>query len=65
MDPVNVCPYMYAYFQNSEIEKQVHEMLKLGLIRSSTSHFSSPVLLVQKKKMGLGVFIQIIELLMS
>jgi len=47
--PVNVRAYRYAPSQKNEIEKQLADMLKNGIIRPSSSPFASPVLLVRKK----------------
>jgi hypothetical protein len=49
--PVVVRPYRYPQLLKDEIEKQCDDMLQQGLIRPSTSAFSSPVLLVRKKDM--------------
>lgn len=47
--PINVRPYRYPPSLKDEIEKQVADMIKLGIVRPSTSSFCSPVLLVRKK----------------
>ena len=48
-DPVNVRPYRYAYQQKTEMERLMEEMLASGVIKPSTSPYSSPVLVVRKK----------------
>jgi hypothetical protein len=47
---VNAKPYRYSPLHKDEIERQVVELLKAGLIVPSVSSFASPVLLVQKKE---------------
>lgn len=47
--PVNCIPYRYSPFQKDEIEKQVAEMITVGVIVPTMSPYASPVLLVKKK----------------
>lgn len=47
--PVNLKPYRYPHFQKEAMTSLIVDMLKEGIIRPSTSPYSSPVLLVKKK----------------
>ena len=47
--PFKLRPYRYSPAQKDEIEQQVQELLKQGMIQESSSPFASLVLLVEKK----------------
>lgn len=47
--PVNQRPYRHKPELKDEIERQVQELLNVGIIQCSSSPFSSPALLVKKK----------------
>lgn len=46
---MNLRSYHYPYHHKTELEKQVKEMLDLGIIRNNQSSYASSALLVGKK----------------
>jgi hypothetical protein len=48
--PPNVHPYHHPFSQKNEIEKIVHGLLEVGVIRPSTSPYSSPMVMVLNKE---------------
>ena len=42
-------PYRLSYAENLELQRQIEDLLKKGLIAKSNSPYSSPVLFVKKK----------------
>jgi hypothetical protein len=48
--PPNIWPYRHPFSQKNEIEKMVQELLNAGVIRPSTSPYSSLVVTVLKKE---------------
>jgi hypothetical protein len=47
--PIVVRPYRYPQLVKDELERQCHDMIQQGIIRHSTSAYSSLVLLVKKQ----------------
>jgi hypothetical protein len=48
-EPINTRPYRLPVWQKLEVEKQVQQLLRDGIIEQSTSPWSSPILVVPKK----------------
>jgi hypothetical protein len=48
--PPNIRPYRHPFAQKNEIEKMVQELLTAGIIRPSTSPYSSLIVMVLKKE---------------
>ena len=46
----NIRPYRYPHYPKNEIKRLVDDMLKSGVIRPSVSPYSSPIILVKKKR---------------
>ncbi|RWS25296.1 pol polyprotein-like protein, partial [Leptotrombidium deliense] len=46
--PVRKNPYIYSFAQRKELQKQIEELIELGVVSPSRSPYASPVVLVKK-----------------
>ncbi|RWS23174.1 hypothetical protein B4U80_07563, partial [Leptotrombidium deliense] len=46
--PVRKNPYIYSFAQRKELQKQIDELIELGVVSPSRSPYASPVVLVKK-----------------
>ncbi|RWS00536.1 Retrovirus-related Pol polyprotein from transposon 17.6-like protein, partial [Dinothrombium tinctorium] len=47
--PVHQTPYRYSLSQREEIERQIQDLIEIGVVRPTKSPWSCPVVLVKKK----------------
>ena len=47
-EPIHSKPYSLPHAMQKEVEKELDDMLKLGIIEPSTSSYSSPIVVVRK-----------------
>ena len=59
--PPKISPYRYSFQQKKEIEILIWDLLKQGVILPSTSSFSSPLLLSNKKRWVMAHLHQILR----
>jgi len=48
-------PFSYPYTYDTEVEKQIEEMIRQGIIRKSKSPYCSSILMVPKKRDASGI----------
>jgi len=49
-EPIYRRPYSYPYIYDAEVEKQIEEMIRQGIITKSKSPYCSPIVMVPKER---------------
>ena len=60
IEPISIAPYRMAPVELKELEVQMEELLSKGFVKTSTSPWGAPVLLL-RRKMGAFVYASIID----